>query len=738
MADSADLDRLAARYGILPEYVDLFGQKRVASQETKRALLAAMNIPCADDREIAASLQEAVERPWRRLVPPVVVCDEDTLPSVPVSLMVDGAERRLDWTVIEEGGERHQGTLLVDDAEVAGSETFGDITYERRALAFPVVLASGYHRLRVSLDGGEDFEASLIVAPKKCFGTEDAIDDARVWGLGLQLYGLRSTANWGMGDFTDLARLANDAARLGASFLGLNPLHALFPADANHFGPYGPSTRLFLNILYVDPEAVPEFAEAAEARAIVDDPAFAERLESLRETAFVDYPAVSDLKLPVLEALYRHFRQRHLADPQSPRAQSFAAFRRDMGQPLRWHATFDALHEHFFTNDPDRWFWRTWPAEYQDHTSPEVAAFAEENDDRVTFFEYLQWLADEQLAAAARKAEEGGMPIGLFRDLAVAVHPGGSMAWSFPQALMHGASIGAPPDDFNLLGQNWGLAGVSPDGLRETAFEPFIAALRANMRHAGAIRIDHVLALRRLYWIPDGAKAGSGAYIAYPFHDMLRVLALESWRNRCLVVGEDLGTVPEGLRSDLHEAEVLSYRVLLFERDDNGFRPPETYPEKALAVVSTHDLPTIEGYWRDRDIEWRVGLGYWPTDKEREAAFAARTREREELIAALKAADVLPPDRNYGTTPQPLPEGVLEAVHHFLARSPARLFMVQMEDAAGEVEQANLPGTFKEHPNWCRRIGLALEDIPRDERLARLARLLTDLRPPPRGDRPGG
>lgn len=731
MTATSPLDKLAARYGIIAEYTDLMGRQRVASEETKRGLLAAMGVPCTDEAEIEASLAEVAERPWRRRIPPVVVCDAGAVIAVPVAIPERLGAETVEWRVDEEVGGVHEGRISLGEAATAGNDTIDGEPYVRRLLALPLALPLGYHRLAIRFpDQDRASESSLIVTPIHCCGPDDILGEGRAWGVGVQLYGLRSSRNWGMGDFTDLADFVRTTAGRGAAFAGLNPLHALFPADPNHFGPYGPSSRGYLNMLYVDVEAVPEYASSEEAQRLTEDPDFRAGLEGARNAELVDYAAVAALKRPVLEALYRHFRDTRLAGDTDRKA-AFDAFRAAMAPHLEHQAVFDALHEHFFTADRMRWSWQSWPEPFRDCASPDVAAFAASHRDRVTFFEYLQWIADEQLEAAADAGREAGMAVGLYRDMAVAVHPGGAMAWGSPGVMLRGASIGAPPDDFNLLGQNWGLTGPSPEGLREAAYEPFIAAVRANMRHSGAIRIDHVMVLKRLFWIPDGAPATDGAYIGYPLHDMLRILALESQRNRCLVVGEDLGTLPEGLRPALDQANVLSYRVLFFERDgEGGFQPPSAYPERALAVVSTHDLPTLQGYWCDRDIDWRSELGYWPTPEALAEAHAARERDRRALVAALRRDGQLhlPEEDGDLAARGAISEGLVEAVHGFLAGSPARLFQMQIEDVAGETEQANLPGTVDEHPNWRRKVGLSVDALVDHPRFARLAELLNTLR----------
>jgi len=396
-----------------------------------------------------------------------------------------------------------------------------------------------------------------------------------------------------------------------------------------------------------------------------------------------------------------------------------------MGENLRRQARFDALHEYALESGAAG-SWRAWPAALHDPAGAEVERFARARAERVEFFQYLQWVADEQLAQAQERARAAGMPIGLYRDLAIGVAPGGAMTWANPGVAVVGASVGAPPDIHNPLGQNWGLAPLSPVGLRECAYRPFADDVRHNMRHAGAIRIDHAMGLMRLYWIPDGAEPAQGAYVRYPLQDLLRVLALQSARARCLVIGEDLGTVARGFRQTMARAGVLSYRLLYFERSrSGGFLGPRSYPANALISVSTHDLPTLAGFWRARDLAWRDRLRLWPDEATASAAHAERREARRRLIAALQRAGLLAPGLA-AAGEEPLPDEVLLATHRFLARAPSALMMLQLEDALGEVEQVNLPGTVDQHPNWRRKLPLALEEVARHPRLQQLAMAMNE------------
>ena len=718
----SELDRLAGRVGIEPFFFDIWGNRTEVSPEAKRALIAALGYAADSEAEIAASLEAVEAAPWRRLAPPVLVAGAGETIELPVTVAESGLDTPIRWTLTEESGAVHWGESRPASLPVQATATLEGATLRRLTLALPLRPPLGYHRLALR-HGGREATLELIVAPDRCLTPDEVVPGGRTWGLGVQLYGVRSAGNWGMGDFTDLADLGELAGRLGAGTVGLNPLHALFAADPHHYSPYSPSHRGFLNILYIDPVAVPELADCEEARDLIGGPDFQRALARARASELVDYPAVAALKRPVLERLFADFKTLHLDAPGAPsaRAAAFSAFQAEGGEDLVRFARFEALHEHFFGADFTRWDWRSWPEAYHHPDSLEVAAFAAKHADRVLFFQYLQWLADDQLGAAAARAKAAGLAFGFYRDLAVAVSPGGGAAWAEPGAVAGDARIGCPPDPFALKGQNWGLAPFSPVGLIESAYRPFVAVLRANMRHAGVLRIDHVMALLRLYWIPpDG---GIGGYLSYPFRDLVRLIALESRRNRCVVIGEDLGTVPDGFRPAMEKAGILSCRVFYFERGQDGaFLPPEAYPAGALVTATTHDLATLAGFWRGRDLAWRTRLDLYPTPESRDQEHRSRDHDRWRLLDALARAGVLP-DRlhpRHGRIPA-IDDELVAAVYAFLARSPAQVLMVQIEDLLLDPEQPNLPGTVAEHPNWRRRLSLALDQIGRLEGAALLA-----------------
>ena len=696
----ADLDQLARCYGVELDYEDVWGRCHVVGDATKRALLAAMGVDAADAQGVQRSLQTYQEDRRRRLLDPVRVLGESAPLAVPLRLesLPDAVGAALDWRVVEEQGRAHSGSVRLAELAEVGTDTEQG-REQPASLDLDLRLPTGYHRLEVRV-AGRRASMALIVVPEHCYLPQALLGGARWWGLAVQLYGVRRAHDWGIGDFSALPGLIRASARQGAALLGLSPLHAMFSVRPEHASPYSPSSRLFLNVLFIDPEQVAEVRSSAAAQDLLAAPATAERLNELRAGSLIDYPAVAEIKLGVLELAYADFR----AHPQSARHTAFRRFCQGEGDELLRHALFETLHEHFHGQDPRVSGWPQWPRAFQDPASAAVARFAASHAERVDFHRWLQWLAAEQLAAAARQAEQEDLPGGLYVDLAVSVDRQGAETWANQHLYVLGAAIGAPPDVYNPKGQNWGLPPQNPLGLIESGYALFIDTLRENMRHASALRIDHVMGLMRLFWIPEGAEPADGAYVSYPLDDLLGILALESQRNRCMVVGEDLGTVPAALTGELARLRILSYRLLYFEHDEQGFRPPDAYPAQALVAISTHDLPTLAGWWESRDLQWRSQLELFPSgDSEREAR-QTREHDRQALLRALEDAQLQP-------AAEGAPHTLLTPAHRFLARTPAMLQLVQLEDALGLTEQANLPATVNEHPNWRRRLPLALEDL---------------------------
>ena len=710
----ARLQRLAQLHGIEPTYLDVWKKERPTPEATVHALLAAMGVESGDAHAVEASLAAAEQRDWERVVPAITVLRAAQLAGGVRIRLRRPPSGALVWRLAEESGEvREESFDPASLAVTAEPERGGG---HQCTLALPPTLAEGYHRL--SLLDGETLLGSGIVAvvPESCYQPSPIASGGRVWGPAVQLYGLRSARNAGVGDFGDLRRCAEIWGERGAAVVGTNPLHALSLRDPGHASPYSPSSRLFLNPIYVDVEAVADFSELA-AR----EPQCVERWRrecaALRAAEYVEHARVASAKLGMFEALYASFRRCHLA-VASPRARAFARFREARGLALRHHALHEALADHH--GRP----WREWPEEHREPANEAVRRFCDEHLERVGLHEYLQWQADLQLAAAQARCAELGMALGLYADLAISIGPDGSEAWANQRLYALGVGVGAPPDEFNPAGQDWKLPPLEPIRLREVGYAPVIATLRANMARAGALRIDHVMGLARLWWVPSGMTPAQGAYVRYPLEDLLGIVALESHRNRCLVIGEDLGTVSQALRERLAQSGVLSYRPMLFECDGARFRPPAEYPRGALVSWSTHDLPTFAGWWQEEDLDTRARLGLLDA-AQRSAQGAERAAQRAGLVKALTDERLLAAS---SPVDAPATRALVEAVQAFIARTPSEVMVVQMEDVFGVPEQANFPGTLQEHPNWQRKLAPALEEWDRDERLRRVARVLGQAR----------
>ncbi len=566
-------------------------------------------------------------------------------------------------------------------------------------LSVPPILEPGYHLLEL---GGHT--VTLAVAPPRALSLRDVFGDRKAYGLAAQIYSLPPTRYSTFGDFGALADFAETAASGGADAVAISPTHALFAADPGRSSPYSPSTRLFHNALYADPAAVfdSDFASVAEIPG-----GGAELIEWADEGA---------RKLAGLRRLFARFE----VDGTVEQRAEFATFRAKRGALLEEHATYEALHAHFL-RETGAGGWQGWPEPYRDPASPAVAAFAREHVEEIVFHAFLQWLAERSLLRAQQRACAAGMGIGLIADLAVGMDGGGSHAWSHPHDILQGASVGAPPDPLGPTGQDWGLTTFSPMALRDRGFAPFIATLRAAMRCAGGVRIDHVMGLARLWLVPWGMKSSEGVYLNYPLDDMLRIVALESHRNRAIVIGEDLGTVPDGFRGRLDQAGILGMRVLFFEREADGrFRPPEEWAEHAVAMTTTHDLPTLAGWWRGNDIAWRDRLGELPDNEDFGVQMAQRNYDRLRFREACVEAQVASFD---------LPESeeddrVADAGIAYVGASACDLAIIPAEDICALVEQPNLPGTTDAHPNWRRRLpGHALDGPKARQRMERLKSL---------------
>jgi 4-alpha-glucanotransferase len=712
--DPSLIERLARLKGIGDAYHDYRGELRYFSLETKRELLRAMGSPVDDAAALDSAVRGAEAARDRRFLPALAASRQ---PRVSFDINISAREfgATLIWSVLREDGTRQDGkTNTADYPEVWRGEIDGSWVTRRR-FELPFDLPPGYHELEARIAGGTPAKCLIVVSPRQCYEPASVAVGARFWGIAVQLYTLRSRGNWGIGDFGDLRTLIRWIAPLGAAFVGLNPLHALAPADPRRGSPYSASSRHFLNVLYISVTSVPEFGECAAARELLANPAIGARLAGLRAAELVDYRGVAEVKLEFLELLYRDFRERHLA-ADGERGRRFRAFVAAGGELLQSHARFDALDRHFRLTRGSASGWMSWPEEYHDVHGRPAARFAEAHPAEIEFHAYLQWIAHEQLIEVQGLARELGMPIGLYGDYAVGANPAGSETWADPGGYCLGAETGAPPDPLALKGQGWGIPPQDPAVMRTQGLAGFARLIRSNMRYYGALRLDHVMALFRLWWVPARYACTEGAYVHYPLHELLTVLALESTRAACLVVGEDLGVVPDEMRHAMPDFGLYHYKVLIFEKVDGRFRRPDEFVTRALATATTHDLPTLRSYWEGRDIELRRRLQLYPNAEIESDIVGERERDREMLLAAL-AEQGLRPEHPSGPT-EPFTPQLAHALHLYLARSRTALVAVQIEDLLGMIDPVNVPGTHQEYPNWQRKVTADLEDLAAREDLA--------------------
>ncbi|RAK52229.1 4-alpha-glucanotransferase [Phenylobacterium deserti] len=628
------LSDLAEAAGLILDWEDTQSVPQRVAPDAVRAILTALGYAC----DTEAACRESLSRLKAAPAPDFLAVDVGQ----PILIAAaDGA-----------------GKLRLESGEVRDVRIKGGV--------LPAIAEPGYHSLELA-----DRQLTLAVCPDRCVTPTDLLE-RRSWGLTTQIYSLAGPG--GFGDFGDLAAFAAKAGQAGADALAISPVHALFAADPNHYSPYSPSSRDWLNGLFADP-AVLGVTRTAQPPADL-----------------IDWPEASPAKLTELRALVG-------AANQDARYRSFV---QNGGEDLRRHALFEALHGHFRRTQQIH-DWRAWPAPFQDTHAAEAAAAELGLNDEIAFHLTLQWLADLSLGQAHAAARAAGMGIGLITDLAVGLDPAGAHAWSRREDLLTGLTLGAPPDAFQANGQGWGITSFAPDALIRGGFAPFLKTLRSALRHAGGVRIDHALGLKRIWVLPEGASPLEGAYLKYPFEDLLRLIALESQRAQAVVIGEDLGVVPPGLRDMLEGRGLLGMRVLAFERTkDGGFKRPEDYDAGAAAMTSTHDLPPVAGWWAGRDIEWRDRLG---DAKDRVADDAERAEHRHLLWQALSEAGA-------ADGPEPPPsetQPVVDAAIAMTAATACELLLVPVEDLLGVEEQVNLPGIVERHPNWRRRLPLAAD-----------------------------
>ncbi len=644
--DDDDLRQLAGRAGVATHWRDQAGQERVVAPDSLREILAALGFPAGSAADMKESLARAEDGEAAKA--PLITARVGESVRLPRP-----APQKIEATL--ESGESRAVALREDGA-------------------LPAFDQPGYHKIH--LPGGD---LTIGVAPPRCL-TFAEIKGGSGFGLAAQIYSLRSRDDGGIGNFGGVAALGRAAGAQGADLLAVSPFHALFGADPSRYSPYSPSTRLFYNPLYADPSLVLAAEIVGQA---VDKSGVASEMARLSESKLIDWRAAAPVKLKYLRAVFDLL-------GGAPQAAEYATFREEASRPLIDHAIFELLHQELWRRQK-LWRWRDWPAALRDPATAQVRAFAEKNAQEIDFQIFLQWLTTKSIAAAQKSCRDAGMKVGLIADLAIGTDADGSHAWSRPGDLLTSLSIGAPPDYYAAEGQNWGLAAFSPRGLRASGYFAFIETLRAALRHTGGLRIDHVMGMSRLWLIPEGRGALEGAYVDFPQDDLYRLIALESWRHRAMIIGEDLGTLPWGYREFLGSQGIYGMRALRFERNDSGFVPPHFWSHEAAALTTTHDMIATAGWWKGADIE----AGPDEAEKQQE-----RARDRRAFWRSCRDAGVVHGDQPSDWDAWP----AVDAAISYVARTPCAVKIVAVEDILASEVQPNVPGTTVEKPNWRHRL----------------------------------
>ena len=702
------LSRAAAECGIDLEYWDIFHKKHEVSSEALKRILHALGWDVESVESIDRERGRRFDAGLQRAVPKTVVIAE-TEQWVPLTLPASG-NASIRYEIALENGENIAGSIETDQLATLREASHEGRQWFIRQLQLPPEIPLGYHMLRLSVNGQSAGETNLIVCPNRAYVSDGLAKGGKTAGFNVALYGLRSDRNWGCGDFTDLQHLSQWAHQdIGFSFIGLNPLHALHNRVPYNTSPYLPLSVFYKNLIYLDIERVPEFQTSACAQTFFRSQRVQEKINALRAAEFVDYHGVDWLKKRFLKILYREFRKQG-----SARSKNFAAYCEAEGDLLHKFALYSALDEILHKQDRNRWTWRDWPPEFHSPDSAETREFSKRYARTVEFYKYIQFVIDEQLAATQAYAKEHGMDIGLYHDLAVATDSCGSDLWAHGEFFVSGCRVGAPPDDFSPNGQDWSFPPPNSRAHRENGYRLYRESIRKIVnKGAGALRIDHVMRLFRLFWIPGGMSAAQGTYVRDYAVDLMRILALESVRSRNIVIGEDLGTVTDEIRDMLARFGILSYRLFYFEKQQpsNAFKHSYEYPRQALVASATHDLPTLAGFWQNRDIEARraAGLvdeaGYWQQINDRKL-------EKQRMLDVLHEEHLLPEysERSCENVFQ-LSGELHNAAIGFLAQVPSMILLLNQEDFTKETEQQNLPGSTAQYPNWQRKMRLKIEEL---------------------------
>lgn len=731
------VDYLIEQRGIGSHFIDAWGKSATIKRETQQKLLQSMGYLVDDESMLTQQLETEACEYWLSPLAPVQVLRVNDNITVNIRTSIDSAAKAHTFKLTRECGD----TVLfkftpVDTALVASQEIDGlewqeySVTLPKsvqKEIYSPNTKALGYHSLQLLMGRKVLATSRFIIAPKSCFIPKNIKQGKKIWGLSVQLYCMRSARNWGIGDFTDLIYLVKKAAALGADFIGLNPIHALYPASPEACSPYGPSSRRWLNYLYIDVTSIDGFA-STKVQAWMKENHIPQKLAALRETEFVDYTGVADIKHTALSLVFTEYKKKYLSK-KTPENEAFKAFIKEGGESLRTLAIFEAMQTKLKEAGKEHWGWPAFPPEYSNASCEEVLSFAKKEKKLVDFYLFLQWIAAKQFEFASASSTKAGMDIGIYRDLAVGVSDGSAEIWGNKDLYCTDVSVGAPPDVLGPLGQKWGLPPMDPSVLYEQQYQPIIDLFSSNMLGSGALRIDHVMALLRLWWVHKDDNANNGAYVNYPVDDLLAILALESVRNKSLVIGEDLGTVPDSIRDKLHANGMYSYRVFFFEQaTDGGFYSPSHYPQQSMATLTTHDMPTLSGFWHCDDLALGQELGVYPDPKVLGELYDSRHENKQKILDSLHGHGAISHNISSDAHHVGMTSELNTGMQTHMASGSSALLSLQLEDWLQMDKPVNIPGTFDEYPNWRRKLSQNVEDIFNKPEVIAIAAQLTQRR----------
>lgn len=728
------LEELAKLAGIASEYTDKVGQIHHTTDDVRKCFLNDMGYLCDSDSDIDSNIKKLTQAPWQEgldYVNSFFTNEEDT--SISLRVPVIDAEALAAFSIEDEDGRIIKGELALGDYEIIESKTIDEIDYIMLAPVFFKKLNPGYYHLTLVIHG-KIYQSMVIMALPKCYLADGIAEETfRVYGLAIQLYALRSKNNMGIGDFSDLKEMIKLTAQNGGDVVGINPLGAMFPESRKDVSPYRSLSRVYLNYAYVDLKAVPEFQASPEINTYMATPEVISELERLRASEKVDYYGVFKFKLHLLKMMFKYFVTQNLDSLQgiTTRGQEFLDFVKEKGEKFQNICLFEVLLEKYSmdgtVND-----WRYWPYNYDKIRSFHTREFAQMNKGLIDFYAYCHWLADLQLKEASDLCSELKMKVGMYLDSPIGAASSGVEVWENRSVFAENMGVGAPADPMRPRGQSWGFAPYHPQKLKMAYYEPFIHQIRENMRYAKALRIDHAMGLMRLFWVYFVKKnpVVQGAYVYYNMRDMVAILSIESHRNKCLVIGEDLGTVPAGFREYMFEHGLLSNKVFFRQKNSDGsYLSPENYQYLSLAQASTHDQATAYGYWLDEDLNTFKNCNLYVNEEQFKTNLATRASERALLIRAFSEQNTFfdekcMKDAQEKLNGQQVPDRLEYAVNQYVARAKSAIFLQRIEDIYGQIAMENVPGTTHEYPNWQIKLDLDVEDVSSDGRFAKIFELV--------------